>query len=173
MNAAHLHLLVNHLPVFAGLFGGVFLVVGLLAKQRLLSDAGLVLAVVAALGAFAAMQTGERAEDLVEDQVAVSEATIHEHEEAAEIATWGAVVTGLLALTALLVPSRMAGLKRGVTLGTLVLALGAFGLVARAANLGGQIRHPEIAGGTTVPVQGDEEGDEHPTSPAGSIGVRR
>lgn len=41
MNAAHIHLMVNHLPLFAALFGGGLLAYGLLRKQRALRSCAL------------------------------------------------------------------------------------------------------------------------------------
>jgi uncharacterized membrane protein len=146
MNAAHLHLMVNHLPVFASFFAAALIVAGLAFAKKPLADAGLVLAIVAAFGALAAVQTGERAEDIVESHPAVAEATIHAHEEAAEAAMLSMVALGVLAFGALVTPLRMGTLKRTATWATLVLALVSFGMVGRAANLGGLIRHPEITG---------------------------
>ncbi len=160
MNAAHLHLMVNHLPLFAALFAGALLAVGLLRKHKPLTDAGLVLAVIAGLGAFAAAQTGHRAEEIAEGLPAVTESSIESHEEAAEAALFTSIALGVLALAALAVPARMAGAKRAATLGSLVFALAAFALVGRAANLGGMIRHTEISDGAAATSSG-EAGEEH------------
>ena len=161
MNAAHLHLMVNHLPLFAALFAALLLAVGLLRDQKAVVTTGLVLSMVAGLGAFLATQTGERAEGVIEDYPMVSESTIEEHEHAGEAALASAVALGLLALATLAIPPRMAGAKRAATIGTLAVALVAFGFVARAANLGGAIRHPEITDGGSVPLfEGSGEGGE-------------
>ncbi len=149
MNSAHVHLLVNHLPLFAAMFGGVFLAVGLWRRWERIAKAGLILCVVAAVGAVLAVQSGERAEEVVEGIAGVSESTIEQHEEAGEAAQWGAVLLGALAFGALIVPDRRERLKRSASLATLGAALIAFVLVARAANLGGLIRHPEIGDGFT------------------------
>lgn len=155
MNAAHLHLLVNHLPLFAALFAGLLIAAGMLRKHEPLTKAGLVLAVVAAAGAFTAARTGEAAEEVVEGIAAVTETAIEAHEEAAEAAVLSAIAFGTVALLALVLPTRMAGAKRAATLGSLVLAVAAFGLVGRAANLGGMIRHTEISS-TTPPSWADD-----------------
>jgi hypothetical protein len=42
MNAAHLHLMVNHLPLFALLFAGGLLLAGILRKQLAITNAGMV-----------------------------------------------------------------------------------------------------------------------------------
>jgi uncharacterized membrane protein len=147
--------MVNHLPLFAALFAGALLAVGLLRRHKPLTDAGLVLAVVAGLGAFAAAQTGERAEGIVEPLPGVTEASIENHEEAAEAAMFTAIALGVLALAALAIPARMGRAKRAATLGSLVFAVAAFALVGRAANLGGMIRHTEISGGGSAALSGD------------------
>jgi hypothetical protein len=145
MNAAHFHLIVNHLPLFTALFGGVILAVGLLLKQQALTRAGLAFAVLTGIGAFVAVESGERAEEIVEEVAGVVESTIHDHEEAAEVAMFASILLGVLALAALAVPERHAAFKRGATLGSLALTLVALGLIGRAANLGGFIRHTEIS----------------------------
>lgn len=148
MNAPHLHLLVNHLPLFATLFAVALVAAGLYWKEQPVTKAGLIFAVVAGVGAFVAAQTGERAAEVVEHLPAVSETTIEAHEEAGKAAMWASVIFGASALVALAVPERMPGIKMVATVGSLAMALVAFALIARAAYLGGFIRHTEISGGT-------------------------
>ena len=159
MNAAHFHLIVNHLPLFAALFGGSILAVGLLRKQDALTKAGLMLAVLTGIAAFVAVQSGERAEEIAEDLAGVVESTILEHEEAAEAALFASILLGVAALAALIAPERHAAFKRGATIGSLVLTLVAFGLIGRAANLGGFIRHTEISAVSTG--ASSEDGEDH------------
>jgi uncharacterized membrane protein len=159
MNAAHLHLLVNHLPLFATLFAGAILAFGLYRNVSALVNVGLVLALVAGVGAFAASQTGERAEAIVEDLPGVTEMAIHEHEDAAEAATWAAIITGLLALGGLALPDRAHRSQRLAAMATLALTIVTFVLVARAANLGGVIRHTEISGSVSATLDGGPGGE--------------
>ena len=148
MNAAHLHLMVNHLPLFASLIACGILAFGLYRRLPALVNVGLVLVFVAGVGALLAGQTGERAEGIVEDLPGVTEAAIHEHEEAAEAASLVAILAGLVALGGLALPDRAERMQRLVAIVTLALSLGTFVLVARAANLGGHIRHTEISAAT-------------------------
>ena len=157
MNAAHLHLMVNHFPLFASLFGGLIAAVGVYRERTTLIRTGLVLTVVAALGAFVAVETGEGAEEVVEEVTGVSRATIHDHEEAAEAAMWALAAAALLSLAALVVPGRRDRAKYFTTLAALGATFVAFALVARAANLGGMIRHPEITSATSVEATGLRE----------------
>ena len=140
MNGAHLHLLLNHLPVLGTLFGLGILAIALWRRNDTLRRTGLALLVLAGVTAGAAFLTGEPAEDAVEGKVAGQ--AIEAHEEAAEAALWGAGILAVLSAGALLrwrreVPQAVAG-------GLLVGALATSGLMAWTANLGGRIRHPEI-----------------------------
>lgn len=145
MNAAHFHLIVNHMPLFAALFGGLILAAGVLRKQEALAKVGLLLAVLTGVGAFVAVESGESAEEIAEEIAMVTESAIHEHEEAAEVALFASILLGVVALTALAVPEKYAAVKRAATIGSLAMTLVAFGLLGRAANLGGFIRHTEIS----------------------------
>jgi uncharacterized membrane protein len=74
----------------------------------------------------------------------VSEAIIHEHEEAAEVANYAAIALALLALGVLVWRRRAPEIGTAPTVAVLLGALVVFGLMARTGNLGGQIRHTEI-----------------------------
>lgn len=161
MNAAHIHLVVNHVPLFAALFGACLLAIGLLKNERSLKSAGLVLGLVAGLGGVVAVQSGERAEDVVEAYAGTNEAAIEEHEEAAEVTQWAAILLGLVSLGALLMPKGRDALRGRAEWLTLALFVVTLGLVARTANLGGPIRHPEIsASATAVDLEAGGEEDE-------------
>lgn len=165
MNPAHIHLMVNHVPLFAALFGGALLAFGLLKHDRSLRSAGLVLGVLAGLSGVAAFQSGERAEEVVEAYASTNEAALEEHEEAAELTQWASVLLGLVSLLALVVPKDRAALRARSEWLTLALFAVAVAMVARTAYLGGPIRHPEITD-TTNAVQVDdfeEEEDENDT----------
>jgi hypothetical protein len=146
MNGAHLHLMLNHLPVLGVGFGLLLLLAARFRKSTDLTRAALVVFVLAAGAAGTAYLTGEPAEEAVEEVAAVTEQSIEQHEEAATAAL---VLTGLLGTGALfgLVGYRRQALPPAWFTGTaLIGALVAGGAMAYTANLGGQIRHPEISG---------------------------
>ena len=145
MNAAHLHLLLNHAPVFGILVALVLLGIARLRRTEELAQIGLGALVISGLAAAAAMITGEPAEHAVERLAGISKGAIEAHEEAAEVAAIATYAGAVVALAALLLRRRIAFAGRLRLLAFLV-ALAAFGLMARTANLGGQIRHPEIVG---------------------------
>lgn len=148
MNGAHLHLLVNHLPIM-GSFIAIPLVALALWRNRdagLLGAAVLVL-VLGALGAVGAGATGDGAEEVVEDMPAVSESAIKVHEERADIAEGVSLVTAALGLGMLFWRLKKSESLPRLALGGLLGAslLSGAGMAAVGAA-GGVIHHPEIRG---------------------------
>lgn len=148
MSAAHLHLILNHAPLFGIIFATLGLAWALIGKNDGIARASLGLLVLAGILVLPVYLSGEEAEDLVEDQIGVSHDAIEAHEDAALGAAIAVGILGLVAL-ALLVGFRRGVLPRSATAATLVLALAAAGWIGYVANLGGQINHPEIRNGPT------------------------
>jgi len=144
MNPAHIHLIVNHLPVVSVLFAIGFLTLGLVRKRDGLLVSGLVICIVVGLTAIPAFLSGEGAEEIVEDLPGVSHDLIHEHEETAELAFYFALGLGIIAAGVLIGGARKASRKKPGALLVLFVALITTVLMAQAANSGGEIRHPEI-----------------------------
>ncbi|WP_139921006.1 hypothetical protein [Hymenobacter sp. DG01] len=140
MNEAHLHLLLNHSPLLTCLFGLVLLLIGLLRPTPVLIRTGLWTILVAAVLCLPTQLTGEGAEEALSSLPGISPSLIQAHEKAAELGFWALELTGALALVTLQLTSRL----RLMAWLTVVGALLSLGLLARAANLGGAIRHPEI-----------------------------
>lgn len=151
MNQAHIHLIVNHVPIVGSLFAAALLGVGLLRHNLALTQAGLVAVLAAGMLCLPAQLTGEGAEAIVQNMPRVSRALIHNHEEAAEQGFWALEGAAALALLSLLMLKNTSPKARLLALLTLVATALSFGLLARAGNLGGQIRHTEIREGFGTP----------------------
>lgn len=145
MNAAHLHLVVNHLPVAGMFFGGLVLLVSLFLRKREVAMTGLGLVALAAILAIPALLTGEGAEEIVEELPEVSHRLIHAHEEAAETAFWIVEIIGAFALFSLWWLLKKSDYPFYLLLANTLIALGALFMLAQVGNTGGKIRHPEIA----------------------------
>ena len=152
-NAAHLHIMLNHIPVFGTLFAALLIAGGLLRKCEDVLRLGLALAIVVGLATYGVQLTGEPAEEVIENMAGVSRRLIHAHEEAAEWVTYVAAAAGLAALVTLLLVRRRHRAVRGLSVLTLVLSLVAFAAAARAALLGGEIRHPEARTDFVAPAE--------------------
>lgn len=155
MNWPHIHLLLNHAPLFGAVFGTLLLALALWRRQELTHTALYVL-VFSGFAAIVVFLTGEPAADALAN---APEALVDRHEDLAGVAT---ILTGLAAaaaLLALLIPPRFGALARWMNGTVLALALGASALLAWTANLGGQINHPEIRRGavTVSPAHPGEE----------------
>lgn len=157
MNATHLHLLLNHIPVFGVFFAVFLLAVGYWLKSQAFKTTAMFVTVVASLLTFAVMQTGEAAEDAVEKIAGVTEAAIHDHEEAAEFAQITMYLAGAVAAAGLVFRKREK-IYNMAAMGLLVVGLFGFAVVARTNYLGGYIRHAQEFG--TTPQPGGVEQDD-------------
>jgi len=151
INQAHLHLIVNHVPVLGSLFAAVLLGAGVLKHNLDLTKAGLIAVLVAGLVCLPAELTGEGAAAIAQSLPRVSRALISNHAKAAELGFWVLECAAALALFALLLLKNASSKARLLSLIALVAAVLGFGLLARAGNLGGQIRHTEIREGFGTP----------------------
>lgn len=150
MNSAHLHLILNHMPVLGTAFGLLLLVAGLMRKSEDLKKASLATFVLSALVAVPVFLTGEPASDVVERLPGVSESLIEAHEMAAKLSLMIIEVLGMGALATLLIQRWRPNSTQWSLPGVLVLSLLAGASLLHTANLGGQIRHSEIRGIATV-----------------------
>ena len=157
MNAAQIHLALNHVPLFLSLIGGGILITGMILKNESFKTLSLYMLVAAALFTAPVFLTGEGTEELVENLPGVNEQAISEHEEMANISLIIIIATGVLALAGLWLRKNTA-VAKVVFAGALLLSLASFGTMAQTAHLGGLIRHSEIASGTTnMEGKGDTE----------------
>jgi len=142
VNWAHVHLLLNHLPLYGAIAGTLILGLSLAMKRQALGRAGLMVIVVTAIVAGGVYLTGEPAEEQVESLPGVSESFIERHEEMALRAMIALAAVGLFALYGLVVLRRRPS-PRTLAL-AFILSLLPLGAMAYTAYLGGQIRHSEI-----------------------------
>lgn len=149
LDAAHVHLMLNHLPVIGAPLLLLLLTVGLLRGSREIITVTLVLAVGLAIATGLIYLTGEPAEKLVEHTPWFRDALVETHEGHAALSLVAMLVTGGVAGLALALrrrPKVGVWLARatwcGLTLSTLLLGWTAWS--------GGQIRHEEIRGTAVV-----------------------
>ena len=163
-NAAHLHLLLNHVPILGAVAAAGLLTLAFLVRREVLTKAALWTLAVAGVVAVPVYLSGEQAEDIVEE-LGAPHAVIEPHEEAALITV---IVLGALALGAigaLWWISHQRRVPRWLT-GTMWVAAAIGALMAgRTAYLGGQIRHteirpPEVRQELESATGGEEEGEE-------------
>jgi uncharacterized membrane protein len=154
MNAAHWHLLLNHIPVIGVWLGVGWLLAAVALRNPTLIRASWVTFIVCAALTIPVYLTGEPAESVIEHMPGVTEKYIHQHETMAKITLIGVEALGLLSLVSLFASRRRDTLMRPLSLLSLAAALLCAGLAGYTANLGGQIRHTEIRPDSAAVVPG-------------------
>jgi hypothetical protein len=144
MNSEHIHLLLNHFPTIGFSIGLVIFAVALLWKIDHLQEAGLVIFFLIAAVSIATYVSGNDAQDALKDTPEISQGLVNAHESAALVAFSFMQLTGFFAWIGLWMLRRIGRVAAWNLVVVSVLAIVTFGLMAQAANIGGQIRHPEI-----------------------------
>jgi hypothetical protein len=150
MNLAHIHLLLNHFPTIGFGIGLALFLVALVAKNEALKRTSLVIFfLIAALGIPTYLSGNAALETLCsgperECPQGVSMATIRAHEDAA---FWGFLlmeITGFVAWLGIWQFRLLSHAPRWNVAAIFVLSALTVATIARAANIGSEIRHPEI-----------------------------
>lgn len=143
VTAAHIHLVLCHVPVMAILFGLGWLAFGLWRRSREIQKTALVMFVAAAVLAVPSYLTGEPGVGVLKGLPGFSDRVLQQHQAAAGAALAGCLALGILALAGLIL-FRGRAVAGGFGALLLVAALLVGSLMVWTANLGGQIRHSEI-----------------------------
>jgi hypothetical protein len=144
MDWIHLHLALSHIPVLGPLFLLVFLGWSLVKRDRNALRFSFQLFVALAAVSIAIKFTGDFAAETVERWRDVDAAMVARHEQRADQAAMAVFLTGLAAGTGLIFARRGREIPRWLVMVTAMLAVITLVLMARTANVGGHIRHPEI-----------------------------
>ena len=161
MTDQQLHHVLNHLPSIGIAIGFFALLVGMFLRKKGTALTGAWIILLAAITVLPADQTGEEAEETVEDIAGVNHDQIHEHEEAAERAIPFTIAAGILALAYLLSSWKRPAWSNYLGIATGIAAAVAIYLLIVTSHEGGLIRHPEL--GTTqvaAPAAGGEGDDD-------------
>lgn len=157
MNATHLHLILNHIPVLGTIFGMGLLMLALGKKNTELAKAALLVFLLTALMALPVYYSGDPAQDWTKGLPGFSEQVVEQHEEAAEIAFASVLLLGAAGLASLIWVHRAKALPRWLGLMLLAGSLIVSSLMARTAYKGGQIRHTEIRSATTAAPENQDK----------------
>ena len=155
VNSAHLHLLTNHFPVIGTILVILVIAYGVIRKNNEVIRAALLLTIVVSLVTIVAYTSGEGAEDIVEGMDGVNEEYIHEHEDAALYAFYVMEFIGVVGLAGIVLFRKAEKFPTWFVAVFVLLLLLNVGIMARTANLGGKIHHPEIEDSGSV-VNGDD-----------------
>ncbi len=154
MDWVHLHLLLCHVPVLGSLFVALMLAAGMWRRSEEIKRMSLNWFVCLTLIGVPIKFTGDFAFEKIgkADWIEFGQGkTLRKaHEQAADQATTGIFLLGVVAGVGLFLGRKERPMPKWVYPTTMALALITFALMARAANLGGQIRHDEIRASPTL-----------------------
>src|SRR4051812_8335650 len=154
-NMAHLHLLLNHVPTLGTTVVLGLLIVAYIRRDEPLKLVGLEILFLIALLAMPAFMTGLAAFQKLRDTPGISDAAVRLHED---VAIYGFVwleFAGFIGWLALWQARRRGYGPKGMVATATALTAMSLLVMARVANLGGDIRHPELGGIATTIAPAD------------------
>jgi len=149
MDAVHIHLVANHVPVILAFSSLILLIFSLFNNKKDYRNIAFAGFLIAAVFAFIAFESGENAEDTVESLAGVTHDAIENHEHAAETARWFMLVIGVAGLAGL--TYFRDDKRRGFRLflyTSIIIGVIAIGYLVYTGYLGGLIRHTELVSGS-------------------------
>jgi hypothetical protein len=165
VSAAHLHLVMNHVPTVGSVVALGLLLLSFVRRDEHLRHVALEVLFVIALVTLPVYVTGLAGQYELRDRPDVSLDAIRSHHDAALIGFTVMELAGFAAWVALWQsrrrgPSTALGAgrpARGLVSAVTVLLVVALAIMGRAANIGGEIRHPEILAGGAAAPEGDPD----------------
>jgi hypothetical protein len=148
-SGAHLHLLVNHAPIFGSLFALALLVASYFTSADVFRRTAFVVLIATAIAGATADLSGDAAEEAIKGFPGVRREVIHAHEDMADKAYILADILGVLALGAL-VRWRRQPIPPSAALVAVLATAFVSGAFIYTGLLGGQIRHTEVRPGATA-----------------------
>ena len=140
----HLHLLLNHFPTVGLIVGFSVFLLALMKKSEDMKRGGLAVLFAIALLALPTYMTGYSAQKSLRGVPGVSQGVIDLHQRSALLALMFMEATGVVAWYGLWRSRRLTSSGSRNTAAVVLLSVLTIGLMAGAANVGGEIRHPEI-----------------------------
>ena len=150
VDTTHLHLILNHVPTVGTVAALGLLLLAIIRRDETLKLAGLEVIFVIALLAMPVYMTGVAAEHKIRKMPGVSDTAMSIHQDAALAGFTVAEFAGFVAWIGLWQSRRRGRAVPAIVPAVVVLTAASLALMGRAANLGGDIRHPEIGSGAAA-----------------------
>ena len=155
VNIAHLHLLLNHVPTVGAVAALGLLIVAFVRRDEGLKLVGLEVLFAIALLTLPVYMSGVGAFQTLRTEPGVSDSAIRLHQDVALYGFTWMECAGFIGWVALWQARRRGRAATGLVATATALTAVALLVMTQAANLGGNIRHPEI-GGTAITMDAAE-----------------
>jgi glucan phosphoethanolaminetransferase (alkaline phosphatase superfamily) len=143
MNYAHLHLVINHAPLFGLVFGFCLLMYFIRKRTEEVARIAMYTFILSAIASLVTYISGDNAQHVIENIKEVNKKVIEEHEKLAKIANLFTIITGSASFSWFFIKNEFT--KRYVAIGLTAVCLMGIGFMSKTANIGSQIRHGEIS----------------------------
>src|SRR6185312_4068265 len=150
VNVEHLHLISNHIPTIGTVVVLVLMTIAFFRKDEGLKLVGLEILFAVAVLTLPVFISGAAAFQKLRTMPGISSNAIRLHQD---VAIYGFVwlqIAGFIGWVALWRARRFGRAPKGLTIASFLLTIMSLIVMGRAANLGGDIHHPEIAGAATT-----------------------
>jgi uncharacterized membrane protein len=156
---AHLHVVLNHLPIIGSILGTLVLIYGIFSKSRHTKIAAYGLLIISALGAAVTYATGEPAKEIIENIAGISRNAIELHKEAAQISLFTMFILGVSSLAGLYASYFKKSYAKKIAMLTVIIGLISFVSISVTGYLGGKIRHTEFDANSVTQIESDQKYD--------------
>jgi uncharacterized membrane protein len=147
MNAAHFHLMFNHLPIVGLGFAILLNLLAILVKSPEVKKISCWFYIVVAVLSVLPIVTGDGAHEILRTYPGISNDMIEYHETFAYIFFYGLILNGILAIAALWFSRKKPDLMKKLNTAMLIVAVVLIVLAYQTGTTGGKMRHPEIEQG--------------------------
>lgn len=145
MNAAHLHLILNHVPVIGTAITLFVLFIGIIKKSDDVKKVSVLVLILTALITIPVYVTGNNAEGMIEGNYEdVDEQFIEHHEDFAFYSFIVMNIAGAIALIAMFFFRKPKLLPNSFSYFLFVILIIVLSMMGYTANLGSKIHHPEV-----------------------------
>jgi uncharacterized membrane protein len=142
-NQAHFHLIINHFPIILPIVGFVILIIGFFLKAELVKRIAYGIFICAIATTFLAMNSGEGAEEIVEE-LGRNHDAIHRHEKFAETFSILSYLLGITSAIALFLNWKKHPFKNLTMFLVIGISMIVMYLASGTGYSGGEISHEEI-----------------------------
>jgi len=144
MNIAHLHLILNHLPITFVILGFIIMICGFLFRSEMVKRIAYLVFILGALFGYTAFYTGEKSKQLIKGIKGIDERLIMAHEEIALVFLVFLYMLGILSLIGLIASWRNKSYSKIIDLVTIFLLFIVIYFAIQTGASGVEIRHSEI-----------------------------
>jgi uncharacterized membrane protein len=148
MNAAHFHLMFNHLPIVGLGFALLINLLAIIRKSEELKRLSSWFYILVGLMSIVPIITGDGAQEILLTYPGINKDAIENHETWGYIFFYGLLLNGVLSVAALWFSGKKPDLVKKLSIATLILALILTFFAFQTGTTGGKMRHPEIEQGT-------------------------